>query len=41
MRREWELEDLIDCWTLNEADLAYLLVTFALVTRMAECRSAS
>jgi len=24
MRREWELEDLIECWTLNEEELALL-----------------
>jgi Domain of unknown function (DUF4158) len=24
MRREWELEDLIECWTLNEADLGLI-----------------
>jgi hypothetical protein len=24
MRREWELEDLLDCWTLDEQELALL-----------------
>ena len=24
MRREWELEDLIDCWTLDEEDVRLL-----------------
>ena len=24
MRREWELEDLIECWTLDEAELGLL-----------------
>ncbi len=24
MRREWELEDLIDCWTLDEAEVELL-----------------
>ncbi|GAB3973879.1 hypothetical protein GCM10029978_054150 [Actinoallomurus acanthiterrae] len=41
MRREWELEDLIECWTLDEAelelsrrrhDLARLLSTMTLHT---------
>ena len=24
MRREWELEDLIECWTLDEAEFELL-----------------
>jgi hypothetical protein len=24
MRREWELEDLIECWTLDEAEFGLL-----------------
>jgi hypothetical protein len=24
MRREWERDDLIECWTLNEADLGLI-----------------
>ncbi|WP_245764885.1 hypothetical protein [Nonomuraea jiangxiensis] len=24
MRREWEIEDLIECWTLDEEELALL-----------------
>ena len=26
MRREWELEDLIECWTLDEGDAELLVV---------------
>jgi hypothetical protein len=24
MRREWELEDLLECWTLDEVDLGLI-----------------
>ena len=34
MRREWELEDLIDCWTLDEED-AKLLANKSGTTRLA------
>jgi hypothetical protein len=33
MRREWELEDLIECWTLDEGD-AELLVNKSGATRL-------
>jgi hypothetical protein len=33
MRREWELEDLIDCWTLDEEE-AGLLANKAGATRL-------
>lgn len=33
MRREWELEDLIECWTLDERDVR-LLASKSGVTRL-------